>query len=176
MAPSERLWQSLVDLFDDKETSHAGPDVGFDALSGVDVLRVWDYLSARTKSVDDDPVVWDTNNEDLPNTPPLTEAVALLARGELGYVKVALNGVESNTMLLPELMLELWPDAVSMYWWVGTGWWDAETVGAFADLLGQLRGLVPHARLAYEQPDTEEFWGPVNSYVATMRRVREGLV
>jgi hypothetical protein len=30
MTPNERLWQSLVDLFDDEETSHAGPDVGFD--------------------------------------------------------------------------------------------------------------------------------------------------
>jgi hypothetical protein len=42
MTPNERLWQSLVDLFDDEETTHAGPDVGFEVVSGADVLRVWD--------------------------------------------------------------------------------------------------------------------------------------
>ena len=42
--------------------------------------------------------------------------------------------------------------------------------------LYQLRALVPDARLAYEDRCEVEFWTPVNSYVETMRLVREGLV
>jgi hypothetical protein len=81
--------------------------VGFEVVSGADVLRVWDYLSARAKSVDDDPVVWAHDHEDVADASPLAEAVASHARGELGYVNVALNGAESCGVLLPELMLEL---------------------------------------------------------------------
>ena len=37
--PIERLWDSLAELFEDEDASYAGPDVGFDGLSGADVLR-----------------------------------------------------------------------------------------------------------------------------------------
>ena len=173
--PIERLWHTLGELFEDKDALYAGPDVGLDDLSGADVLRIWNYLSGGAKRPDSDLIqLWDLGHEAVADAPPLTEAAALVASGEFSYMMVALDGVESCGVLLPELRVELWPDAVSMYWWVGTGSWDAETVGALADLLGQLQAVVPDARLAYEDRDDVEFWEPVNSYVATMRRVREG--
>jgi len=174
MTAEELLWESLREWFDDDDGSeYAGPDVGFDRLSGPNILRVWEYLSARSSSISEPISVHDRNNEGLPDSQPtFAEAVALIARGELGSVMGSLDGVESSGVLLPELRLELWQDAVSMYWWVGTGDWDAEAVAALAELLGELRELLPEAQLAFEGPDVGEFWGPVTSYVATMRGVR----
>jgi len=56
-----------------------------------------------------------------------------------------------------------------MYWWVGDDGRDAETVAELAQLLGEFHALVPHARLAYEHPDVDEFWVPIKSYLATTR-------
>jgi hypothetical protein len=176
-SPIELLWHSLAELFEDNDASYAGPDVGFDGLSGSDVLRVWNCLIASAKQLESELVqLWNLDNEPVEAAPEPTEAGALVARGELGYMMVGLDGIESSGVLLPQLRVELWPNAVSMYWWVGTGWWDAETVGAFADLLGQLRALVPDVRLAYENRVDIEFWEPVSRYLETQRRVREGLV
>jgi len=181
MTAQELLRESLKEWFDDVDgfgSGGAGPDVGFDGLSGPDILRVWEYISTRSSSISTEPIdVQDRDNEGVPDPQPtFAEAVALVARGELGSVMGSLDGVESGGVLLPELRLELGPDMVSMYWWVGTGWCDAEAVAALAELLGELRELVPEAQLVFEGPDVDEFWGPVNNYVATTRRVREGLV
>jgi hypothetical protein len=71
---------------------------------------------------------------------------------------------------VPPLVLEFWRDAVSMYWWVAEDRWNAETAAELAELLGELHSLVPHARLAYDdQSDVDEFWGPVNRYLAAIR-------
>jgi hypothetical protein len=93
--------------------------------------------------------------------------VTHLARGELGYVSVNVDGLLPRR--LPPLALELWPDAISMYWWVGDDGWDAETVAQLAELFGEFQALVPHARLTYEHPNVDEFLGPIKSYLATTR-------
>jgi hypothetical protein len=94
--------------------------------------------------------------------------VTLLARGVLGYVSVYVDGLEPRRV--PPLVLELWRDAVSMYWWVAEDRWNAETAAELAELLGELHSLVPHARLAYDdQSDVDESWGPVNRYLAAIR-------
>jgi hypothetical protein len=167
-APREQLWRDFRELFDDERLEYAGPDIGFDGLSDGDVVRVWDYVRARATSVDGDVIVWDRNREEVDEPPPLDEAVAQLARGELGYIRVALVGVESHEVLLPDLRFEFWADAVSMYWWVGSTW-TASSVAAFAELLGELHALVPHAQPAYEGPNIDDFWGPVKRYLESMR-------
>lgn len=164
------LWRSLHSFFEDEEgLSYAGNDVGFDDLAPDDVERLWDCLRTRATSIGAEPTIWDRNREDVPDPPELDEAVRLLAHGNgIGYVKVSLEAVESKGVRLPELSVELWPDALSMYWWVGE--WDATTAAALVELLGELRALVPHARLAHETPkDAGEFWGPVQRYLAQER-------
>jgi len=170
----EQLWHSFRELFDDERLEYAGPDIGFDGLGDDDVVRVWDHVKTRATSCSSE-VVWDRENEEVAEPPGLDAAVAQLAGGELGYIKVALDGLDSRGVRLPKLLFEFWPDAVSMYWWVGSSW-DADSVAAFAELLGELHALVSYAQLAYESPDPDEFWGPVNSYVASVSCVRDGLV
>jgi hypothetical protein len=162
----ERLWLELRDAFEDDDGGlYANCDVEFDGLSGTDILRMWDYIESRATAITER-VVWDRNNEPPDETLDLAEAVARLARGELGYVSVNANGLKPRRV--PPVALELWPDAVSLYWWVNDDGWDTETVAELAEFLGELRALVPHARLAYEELDVEQFWGPVNSYLATL--------
>jgi len=167
-APSARLWLELRWSFEDDDGGrYASPDVGFDDLTGADILRVWDYMRSRATSISVR-YVWDRNNEPADESLPLADAIALLARGELGYVSVAIDDLQPRR--LPPLVLELWPDAASMYWWVNDHGWNAETAAELAELLGQLHALVPQARLAYDEPSAvDEFWAPVNSYLATLR-------
>lgn len=166
--PKEELWHSLRFFFEDDESSHAGDDVGFDDLAAEDVERLWDCLRSRAASVGSEPSICDKNNEAIVDPPELAEAVRLLVQGhEIGYVKASLDGVESSGAVLPQLWVELWPDAVSMYWWVGDPW-DEWAAAALAELLGELRSLAPHARLAFEHPElADAVWGPVERYLAT---------
>jgi hypothetical protein len=171
--PQELLWQSLSDLFSEPGESHPGPDIGFEGLSGSEVVRVCEHLSARTAIVGSEPTMWDRDEEVVRDAKPsLADAFALFARGELGYIGVSLDGVRAMGLSLPWLYLELRPGVVSMYWWVGTDLWDAECVAGLAVLLGEVHDLVPHAHVFYEWADTGEvgdFWGPVKRYVATAR-------
>ena len=165
--PKEHLWLALHDSFEEDDgTWHASSDVGLDGLSGGDVLRRWDHIASRATAITER-AIWDRDNEPPRESLVLGVAVTRLARGELGYVSVNVDGVVPRR--LPPVALELWPDAVSMYWWVGDHGWDAETVAELAQLLGELHALVPHARLTYEQPNVDEFWGPIKSYLATTR-------
>ena len=159
-----RLWRELRWSFEDDDGGrYASDDVGLDDLSGPDILRVWDYIASRATAISTRHI-WDRNHEPTDESLALAEAVALLAQGELASVSVIIDGLEPRR--LPPLVLEMWPDAVSMYWWVNDDGWDTETVAELAKLLGELHALVPQARLAYE-PNVDEFWGPVNSYLAT---------
>ncbi|MDP8910083.1 MAG: hypothetical protein M3N47_13430 [Chloroflexota bacterium] len=49
-------------------------------------------------------------------------------------------------MSIPALGAFVWPDHVALDYRMGSGW-DARSLGAFARLLGELRQLVPHARI-----------------------------
>ena len=163
-----RLWRELRELFEDEDgVRHAGPDVGFDDLRGADLLRLWDHVCSHARSVSKREV-WDRNNEPADEPLTLADARTLLARGELGYVSVHVDGLEPHR--LPLLVFEFWRDAVSMYWWVADEGWNTKTAAALAELLGELHALVPHSRLAYDdQSDVDEFWGPVSRYLATIR-------
>ena len=132
----EQLWRSFRELFDDERLEYAGPDIGFDGMRADDVVRVWDHVKSRATLLRSE-IVWNRDNEEVAEPPALDAAVAQLARGELGYVRVALDGVESCGVRLPELLSEFWPDAVSMYWWAGSSW-DEDSVAAFAEFLGEL--------------------------------------
>ena len=167
-APSGRLWLELRWSFEDEDGGrYASPDVGFDDLTGADILRVWDYMRSRAASISPREV-WDRNNEPADESLALADAIVLLARGELGYVSVVIDDLQPRR--LPPLVLELWSDAASMYWWVNDHGWNAETAAELAELLGQLHALLPQARLAYEEPSpVEEFWGPVNTYLTAIR-------
>jgi hypothetical protein len=102
------LWRDLRDLFEDETSIHAGPGVGFDGLTGPEVLRVWDFLSSRATSIGEEPTISNRDNEEVSEPPSLADAVALLTQGEreIGYLKVIIESVQTGGVLLPWLAVE----------------------------------------------------------------------
>jgi len=171
-SPKEQLWTDLRDFFEDETGYFAGGLVSFDDIEPEDVRRLWDHISVKATSIREDlSIVYDDGTD--PNTPaPLDAIERLLAMDGVIAVSPVLVGVRSHGEVLPDLFLELASDGFGVYWWVGhpEDDWNPETAGALAELLGELRALVPNADLELEHyDDPQELWGPVDKYLRSVR-------
>ena len=172
-SPSEQLWTDLRDFFEDESGYFAGGTVWFLDIQPDDVRRLWDHISVKATSIGEDPRIYYDDETD-PDTPAPPDAIGrlLASDGVIGF-NPTVEGVRSHGELLPDLFVELVSDAFGIYWWVGhpKDDWNPVTAAALAKLLGELRALVPNARLNLEHSDDPlELWGPITAYLASERR------
>jgi hypothetical protein len=126
----------------------------------------------KATSIGEGPRIYYDDETD-PDTPAPPDAFERLLAGD-GIVAIlpVLVGVRSGGEPLPDLFLELYSDAFGIYWWVGhpKDDWSPITASALAELLGELRALVPNAHLDLEHSDDpQELWRPVDDYLRSVR-------
>jgi hypothetical protein len=172
LSPRDQLWHDLRDFFEDDTGYFAGGTVWFLDIRPEDVRRLWDSISVKATSVQEEPRIYYDDDTD-PDTPAPPDAIErLLARDGVTSVMPVLVGVRSQGELLPDLFLELDSDAFGIYWWVGhpKDDWNPATASALAELLGELRALVPNAHLELEHSDDpNELWQPIERYLHSTR-------
>ena len=171
-SPSEQLWTDLRDFFEDETGYFAGGTVWFLDIEPQDVGRLWDHISVKATSIDKGTRIYYDDDTD-PDTPAPPDAIdRLLARDGVIGVSPVLVGVRSHGELLPDLFAELASDSFGVYWWVGhpKDDWNPAKACALAELLGELRAIVPNADLDLEHSDDpQELWRPVDEYLRSVR-------
>jgi hypothetical protein len=169
--PKERLWRKLRDDWfrDEPGMRHPGEDIEFCDLPPDDVERLWQLLRSRADPIDPTAEAWDEDAERPVNLVEALAAGAVAFSARCRADIIGLSGISSSGVKLPVLGISLWESGVSLYWWVGDEdlGWRADTAAALAELIGELRELVPHATVQVEGgAEADEFWLAIDEYLA----------
>jgi hypothetical protein len=169
--PRQRLWRRLADYFaPGDDIVHATPDVELTGVSPHALERIWRRLTDDAEPLGESTTVWDVVAERS------VPAVELLNRGlaeataRCSSLLVPLVGVRVGSIRLPYLGVFLYPDGIGFFWWVGRDPWDEATIGAFAELLGELMRIAPEATPTSEWDEYGEgFWSAIDEYLDATR-------
>lgn len=138
MSAADELWSAVSDLFADNDGSL--PEIEITGLSPEGAQAIFEELMRRGRPALPDPMVWDEATdkdvriEDTPN------AGLLAAQGRMRSLHFVLAGIEHEGVQLPDLGLSIYPEGVSLDYYMGPHW-NAVTAAAFVDLLSELKQL-----------------------------------
>jgi hypothetical protein len=171
LTAAEILWRDLRDWFkEEDEIFHAGPELGFNDLSQRGVERLWEHLRARAEPIEPTIEIWDEKREQSVLLSDFPDAVALVHQGRFGSFIVALRGIHSGGVRLPDLGVWVSPGRLAIWWWLGGDPdWTIDTVCGFALLIGDLRDVEPGSSLDIQYSKLSELLDPIDRYLDAIK-------
>ena len=147
------------------------PEIEITGVSPQGAQAIFEELMRRGRPALPDPTVWDEVTDEDVRIEDTPNAGLLAAQGRMRSLHFVLAGIEHNGVQLPDLGLSIYPDGASLDYYMGPHW-NAVTVAAFVDLLGELkqlgrgRDLVAHPEGgSTPDPDQERFHDAVTRYL-----------
>src|SRR5207248_11548265 len=123
----------------------------------------WEHLRARAEPIEPTTEIWDDERDQTVLLSDFPDAVALVHQGRFGSFNVALGGIHSGGVRLPDLGVWVSPGRLAIWWWLGGDPdWTIDTVCGFALLIGDLRDLEPGSRLDIEYSKLSELLDPID--------------
>jgi hypothetical protein len=143
------LWNELRDLFDTDDGSL--PEVRVDYRDSSAVVSGYALLRGRAaRVVTDNAHFWSKTHDAQRPLDSVSNAAALVVSGEAEAFHVVLGGIQSRSVVIPDLGVFVLPDQLALDYRMGTAWGPKELEALFA-LLGELASLDPDASLSLEE-------------------------
>jgi hypothetical protein len=136
------LWNSLHDLFDTDDGSL--PDIYLLNLSDSGVASIWTHLLRSASGLAGGATFWHRSNEEDVHVDAVSNAAELVVKGEAESFHVLLRGISSGGIVLPDLGVFVFPDAIYLDYRMGPEWGPPELNGLF-ELLHRLRSFDANA-------------------------------
>jgi hypothetical protein len=174
--PVARLWQELEPWFRqelDDEAVWKRDVLGILPAHGLSLIdlqpaeldRVWHLIADRM----DPPVTSVEWPEWLRSVPAELSSEGAFAAASRRYMPLIFEAesIVVAELRLPPFQVEIYRNQLGLFWTLGedTGW-EPEHVAALAVLIGDLRKLLPRARMTFDR-QPEMFWHAIDAYLAS---------
>lgn len=161
MAMESSLWSELHDLFDTDDGSLPEVRVGYSissaAVGGYALLR-----SRAARIVTEKAYFWSNTLDSERPIDSVANPAELVVSGEAEPFHVVFGGLQSQSVVIPDLGVFVFPDRLALDYRMGSEWGPGQLL-AFFELLADLVALDPQASLSLED-------GPLDEVVARFQR------
>ena len=149
----DELWNNLHDMFDTDDGSL--PDIYVLNLSAQGVENMWAYLRQSAAGLASDASFWHIADGRSIPVDAVPNAAGLVVSGEAESFHAVLRGISFDGVVIPDLGVFVFPEAVYLDYRMGADWGPAQ-LSALFELLNQLQLLDREAVVTLPEECTAE--------------------